>query len=199
MQRWDVTEDEDDDDSEDHAGEEEPVLILREHENWKRSGGTYLSILVEDGRLLENTQAASAGGKKVEQLPDANVSHVDFVDPHQYLHDDERDEVDARRCIRGLVDIVGVILRVVNTKFQPHRVEWNSPALHVPKGHGERQEALVQSDEEVSMEDQPSVDQAIFLDVARRTKHEVGLRLLVGECDSCRAVCQATDDDHQER
>lgn len=47
LEGWNVTEDEDDNDSEDHSREERPVL----------------SSLVEDRRLLEDAESASASSK----------------------------------------------------------------------------------------------------------------------------------------
>jgi hypothetical protein len=53
LERRNITEDEDNDNSEDHSGEERPVL----------------RGLVEDGRLLENTEAAGTCSEEVEELP----------------------------------------------------------------------------------------------------------------------------------
>jgi hypothetical protein len=63
LQRRDVTENEDDDNGEDHARKEEPVL----------------RIFVENGWLLEDTEASSTCGEKVEQLPIRCVSHLSLL------------------------------------------------------------------------------------------------------------------------
>lgn len=53
-----VAEDEDDDNGEDHGGEEEQVL----------------RVFIEDGRLLEDAEAAGARREEVEELPGKRVS-----------------------------------------------------------------------------------------------------------------------------
>jgi hypothetical protein len=142
---------------------------------------TYLCRFVEDGWLLEDTQATSSCCKKVEQL-----------------HDHQSNEVNTRRRIRRLRNIVRIILRIIIAKLQPHSRERDTLALHVPERHGERQKTLQQTHTEVRVEDQPCVYKAVRLGIARRTKHDVCLWLFVRECDRSSAIRQTADDDHEE-
>lgn len=88
---------------------------------------------------------------------------------------------------------------VVVAEFQPHGRKRYALALHVPESHGEGQEALVQTEEEVRVEYELRVNEAVFLDVAGRAEHQVGFGLLVSKSDGGSAVGQAADDDHEER
>ena len=66
--------------------------------------------------------------------------------------------------------------------------------LDPPEAHGESQETLQETDEEVSVEDEAGVDELVLLHVAGRAGQDVGFGLLVCECDGSGTIGETTDD-----
>lgn len=121
------------------------TLTYKRNNNCKDHGWEQqqvLSLLIEDRWLLEYTQATSASGEKVEQLPvkqnrlesDLPIMKGDY----QHLHDNQVHEVNTGRFIRRLLDVTWIVSLIVLSELEPHRRKWHSAPLHVPERHRER-------------------------------------------------------------
>ena len=123
---------------------------------------------------MEDAETSCSGGEEVEELPIIVVvvsstlpsSSAFGTGGRKHSHNHQRHKVNARSRIRRCRDVRWIVLRIVLPEFQPHGRERDALPLHVPEGHGEGEEALEQSDNEVRMEHEPRIDQAIFLGVA---------------------------------
>lgn len=120
-----------------------------------------LGCLIEQGRVLEDAEAAGAGGHEVEPL-----------------HDYKVDEVNGRRLIDLLRVVVEIDIRW-GPVAEPELVEGDSVALEVPERHGERESGLYYTNNTVGLEDKLPVDEAVLLGVAGWAGEDVSLGLLV--------------------
>ena len=115
------------------------------------------------------------------------------------LHYNEIDEVD-RRCyseFRG--DEISIEVVRECAILEPENREGDPLALEIPERHGKGGDRFKDSDECIGLQHELPVYETVYLGIARAAEEDVGLWCLVRKNNSCSAVCEAADDNHQER
>jgi hypothetical protein len=132
--------------------------------------------------MLKDAEPACAYSEQVKPLHYNEIYEVDRRSDGEFRGDEISIEVVRDRAI-----------------LEPEDREGDPLALEIPESHGKGGDRFEDTDKCIGLHHELPVDETVHLGIAWAAEEDVGLWCLVRKNNRSSTVCEAADDNHQER